>query len=138
MSREKSISAINILDRAKNYLGIKTDTELASLLNLKQNTISSWRGRGYIDLISIIKLCDGVNTDWLIYGEGRQHEKPKPEFDVNNESRRLDQMILETVKDMEIEKKRYIAEYVEREKFFWEFKKKNNGIDDYGILRKAG
>jgi len=60
MSREKLQDVIKIIERAKLVLGVKTDTELANILEIKQPTVSSWRKRGNIDLISIIKRCDNV------------------------------------------------------------------------------
>ena len=56
--------------RAKQALGLKTDTELAQILGVKHNTLSSWKKRGNIDLVSIVALCNKVNMDWLIFGRG--------------------------------------------------------------------
>lgn len=138
MSSKKLLSATKVIANAKAALKIKKDGELAELLGLSHATIASWKIRENIDLKKIVTLCNNVSADWLLYGEGTPDGKPKPEFDPQDESRRLDQMILEVIRDMDLEKKRYIAEYVEREKFFWEFKKKNAGIDDNGTMRKAG
>ena len=46
-----------ILNRIKGRFDITTDTELAELLGVKQNTISSWRSRGNIPYKKIIAFC---------------------------------------------------------------------------------
>jgi len=138
MSSKKELNVQKIIERAKECLGIKTDIELANILNINQSAVSAWKRRGNINLNSIITVCPNVSLDWLIYGEGTPYGNPKPEFDPHDESKRISQMINELVGDMPIDKKRYIAEYIEREKLFWKFKEKIDRIDDYGILRKAG
>lgn len=52
-----------VIERAKIALGVSTDTELAKLLGVKQNTISAWKTRGNIDLVSIIMLM-GHGLSW--------------------------------------------------------------------------
>ncbi len=55
-------------------MGLRTDTELADLLGIAQNTISNWRTRGSrLPLDQIIPICDerGIRVDWnyVIHGE---------------------------------------------------------------------
>lgn len=136
MSSEFSLNVKDIIGRVKKVLNADTDTKLSEILGISQAAISTWKKRGNIDLPLIFAKCKNTSLDWLIYGEGTPDGKP--EFDPNDESIRIDQMILETLRGMDTDKKRYIAEYIEREKLFWELKKKVNGIDDYGKMRKAG
>ena len=69
MQEKLSKNAINtILSRLKEYFKVRTDTELASCLEIKQNTISSWKSRGMVDLMLIISKCDNVSYDWLLKG----------------------------------------------------------------------
>ena len=47
-----------ILNEIRKYLNIKTDTEFANFLGIKQNTLSSWKARNSIDYDLIISKCD--------------------------------------------------------------------------------
>jgi len=114
MSKEKAFDVIGIIERAKKYLKIRTDTELATLLNIKQNTVSAWRKRGNIDLISVINLCANVSTDWLIYGKGSPEDGIDP----------VTKKILTMLEGMDEEQKRDVLRYVKKEKLLEELLKK--------------
>lgn len=116
MSREKSLDVQGIIDRAKQVLGISTDIELANLLGIKQNTVSSWKRRGNIDLVSIIKLCANVSTDWLIHGIGSA--------ECGMETDRTTRMINTLLKDMDEEEKRSVLKNLEKDKFITEMMEK--------------
>ncbi|MBF0227983.1 MAG: helix-turn-helix domain-containing protein [Desulfamplus sp.] len=116
MSNEKLLDVIKIIERAKECLKIKTNTELANRLNLKQNTISAWKKRGNIDLTAVITLCAtaGVSIDWLLYGKGEcglveQVDKNDPKY-----------KIVEMLDTMTEEQKRDVLKYAEKEKLFEE------------------
>lgn len=66
----KTISSKDILDRLKEALLIDTDTELADCLGIKKATLSNWRNRNSIDLPLVFSICEQINIDWLITGEG--------------------------------------------------------------------
>lgn len=70
MQEKESQNAINILGRIKEAYKIKTDTELASFLEVSQNTIPTWKKRGSVDYRLIIAKCDNINLDWLFTGDG--------------------------------------------------------------------
>lgn len=124
MSTKKSLDVENIIIRAKQAIGIKTNSELAELLGIKQNTVSSWKTRGNIDLVSIIKLCNNVSTDWLIHGIG----EPDPE---GSKYDRETQMILKMLEGMETEQKRGVLQNLEEKKFIWEMmEQKKTGTYD--------
>lgn len=108
MSREKLHDVIKIIERAKLVLGVKTDTELANTLKIKQPTVSSWRKRGNIDLISIIKCCDNVNIDWLIFGRGEMYPDGLPNTVKGKILRMLD--------DMDEDQQRDVLKSLEKEK----------------------
>lgn len=66
MQEKISRNAINlILDKLSKAIGVNTDTELANVLGVKQNTVSSWRSRGSIDFALIISKCDDIDLNWL-------------------------------------------------------------------------
>ncbi|MDR0230336.1 MAG: helix-turn-helix domain-containing protein [Flavobacteriaceae bacterium] len=52
-----------IIKRLKHLLGYKTDIELAELLNVKPNTISSWKARNTMQFEKIIDVCKNNKID---------------------------------------------------------------------------
>ncbi len=65
-----SHSVKEIIKRAEEVLGLKNDSELASFLGIKPNTISGWKKRNRIDYSLLLTKMAGVNIHWLITGEG--------------------------------------------------------------------
>lgn len=63
MQENKSQNAINIISRLKKALKIKTDIELSEFLNIKPNTISTWKKRDSVDFDSIISICELYELD---------------------------------------------------------------------------
>ena len=59
-----------IINQIKLHLGIKTDSEFAEFLGVKQPTISTWRKRNTIDYDLIITKCNNIDANWLLTGEG--------------------------------------------------------------------
>ncbi len=56
-------SVAEVIKKLKSLLGIKTDLELAKLINVKPNTISSWKSRETLQYDTIIELCKQRNID---------------------------------------------------------------------------
>lgn len=56
-------SAKGVIKRLKELLKIKTDLELATILGVKPNTISSWKKRNSLQFETIIELCKENNID---------------------------------------------------------------------------
>ena len=66
MQEKLSKNAINLIaDKLRAALNARTDTELAEILGVKQNTVSTWRSRGSIDYAAIIANSDGIDLNWL-------------------------------------------------------------------------
>lgn len=63
MQENKSQNAINVIDRLKKALKIRTDIELSEFLNIKPNTISTWKKRDSVDFDSIISICELYELD---------------------------------------------------------------------------
>jgi len=63
MQENNAQIAKNIIDRLKKTLKVETDTRLAEILNIKPNTISSWKKRNTLDYSKIIDKCVGLNID---------------------------------------------------------------------------
>ena len=51
----------DIIDYIKDVKGFETDTELAKVLDVGQNTVSTWRGKDSFPIKKIIKYCDKEN-----------------------------------------------------------------------------
>jgi hypothetical protein len=63
MQENNSQNAIKIIDRLKKSLKIKTDIELSEFLNIRPNTISTWKKRDSVDFNSIISICELYELD---------------------------------------------------------------------------
>lgn len=63
MQENNSQNANIILKRLKKSLKISTDIELSVLLNIKPNTISTWKKRNSVDYSSIIAICELYEID---------------------------------------------------------------------------
>ena len=67
MKNVKIIDIDAILDRVISHLKLKNDSELANFLDIKQQTVSSWRKRKTLDFVKIINACE-CDLNWLING----------------------------------------------------------------------
>jgi len=116
MSIENSLNANKIIQRVKDVIGIKTNYELSKVLQIKPNTISSWKKRGNIDLNKIISICEQykISTDWILYGKGG--ECVAAPNDPTNK-------IMEMLESMTDEQRRDVLKYVEKEKLLEELMK---------------
>lgn len=70
MQENNAQNAKNIISKLKTHLKVDTDTKLAEILNIKPNTISSWKKRNTLDFSKIIDICIQLNIDLnLIFNE---------------------------------------------------------------------
>lgn len=60
----------HILDRLKSQYGIKTETQLAKKLGVRQNTIGTWRRRNSLQIETLLCGFENVSPTWLLYGVG--------------------------------------------------------------------
>lgn len=63
MQDKSSQNAINVINKLKKSLKIKTDVELSEFLNIRPNTISTWKKRNSVDYDSIISICELYELD---------------------------------------------------------------------------
>jgi|SRR5690606_11827689 len=72
-----SQNANNLIDRLKQELSIKKDKELCELLDIKHNTLSSWRKRDSIDFNKVIAICEskGLDLNFIFFDEFNEEEK---------------------------------------------------------------
>lgn len=59
-----------IINRLKEILKTDKIKDVAEYLEVKPNTLSSWKARNTIDYELIFSKCDGVNFQWLLTGKG--------------------------------------------------------------------
>ncbi|MBB1149615.1 MULTISPECIES: helix-turn-helix domain-containing protein [unclassified Myroides] len=57
------LDANDVISRLKHLLGLKTDLELANLLEIKPNTLSSWKIRAMVRYDKIIEVCTKYKID---------------------------------------------------------------------------
>ncbi|WP_306353266.1 helix-turn-helix domain-containing protein [Flavobacterium sp. '19STA2R22 D10 B1'] len=77
MQENNSLNANLILKRLKKTLKINTDIELSTILNIKPNTISTWKKRNSLDYPSIIAICELYDVDLNKILLGREDYKKK-------------------------------------------------------------
>ena len=74
-----------IINQIKLHLGIKTDSEFAEFLGVKQPTISTWRKRNTIDYDLIITKCNNIDANWLLTGEGEMLKSENTSTETSKE-----------------------------------------------------
>ncbi|MDB5131794.1 MAG: hypothetical protein JWR02_1543 [Mucilaginibacter sp.] len=78
-SKETKATVNQILDRLKQVLSVKTDTQLGNMLLVKANTVSSWRDRNSMDFTRIFAICERENIDlnYIIFDKTNISEEVK-------------------------------------------------------------
>ena len=68
----KDVFFLDVLSRMKEVKGYKREKEIAKALNLKQNTLSTYKNRNSIPYEQLVAYCEenGINIRWLLIGEG--------------------------------------------------------------------
>lgn len=75
-----------LIERAKRLRGFRYDAELAALLNISDNTVSTWRKRGAIPAKYLFAIAKDTNQtiDWLVFGESiKQNMDISISYDMN-------------------------------------------------------
>lgn len=76
MQENNSLNANLILKKLKKSLKISTDIQLSEFLNIKPNTISTWKKRNSLDYASIISICELYEIDLNhIFFEQKNNQK---------------------------------------------------------------
>jgi len=86
----RKIFAADVLNRLIPSLGLKTDSDLAKLLDTAPSTISSWRKRNSVPFAICAKFAEehGWSLDWLMFGEGTAQGPPTTNSQVVAENPR--------------------------------------------------
>jgi hypothetical protein len=79
----KNANIDDIFERIKNIKDLRTDVELANFLEVKKNTISSWKSRKRIPYERLFTMCDRekFNFTWVLTGEGNRYIKSTRDSD---------------------------------------------------------
>lgn len=74
-----SQKANNLIERLKSELSIKKDKDLCILLDIKHNTLSTWKKRDTLDFNKILALCEEHNLDlnYIFFEEENLLEQPE-------------------------------------------------------------
>jgi uncharacterized protein YjcR len=72
-----SQKANNLIERLKSELNIKKDKDLCELLDIKHNTLSTWKKRDTLDFNKIINLCEKHNLglNYIFFEEEEENVK---------------------------------------------------------------
>ncbi len=84
MQENNSQNAIIIIDRLKNLLEIKSDSALAEFLNIRPNTLSTWKSRNSVDYSAIIEVCKlyEIDLNFLFLGQSQNVSKAEIGFSL--------------------------------------------------------
>jgi len=66
-----------IINRLKDFFQLKNETEVAKLLNVEQNTLSSWKKRDKIpyERLDEIALQNKISIEWILSGKNTDVQK---------------------------------------------------------------
>ena len=79
MQEKKSEIGKIIIGRLKKAFNLKTDTELANMLELSYSTLATWKTADKIDILRIYDKISELNINWLLSGNGNMYIDEKPE-----------------------------------------------------------
>ncbi|WP_257008550.1 LexA family transcriptional regulator [Flavobacterium agri] len=63
MQEKNSQNANDVINRLKLLLKLKTDIQLSEFLNIRPNTISTWKKRNSLDYETVISICELYELD---------------------------------------------------------------------------
>ncbi|SFW38102.1 Bacteriophage CI repressor helix-turn-helix domain-containing protein [Sinomicrobium oceani] len=63
LKRDYNVDVTLLLKKLKSHLGIHTNIELSRVLDVKPNTISTWKRRNSLDYELIISICNMLDID---------------------------------------------------------------------------
>ncbi|HLV51476.1 MAG TPA: helix-turn-helix domain-containing protein [Flavobacterium sp.] len=85
-----------IINRLKSALNIENDSDLASFLGIKPNTLSNWKTRNNIDYDLIFTKCESLDFHWLITGIERK-------LDLQNKPGEIEKRLLELLNEKDLQ-----------------------------------
>ncbi|MDD2640599.1 MAG: helix-turn-helix domain-containing protein [Arcobacteraceae bacterium] len=96
----------NLIDRLKDCLDIKNDSDIAKMLDMPQNTLSGQITRNSLkfetfEILHKIMLENNLSTNWIIYGIKNDHTSNKSIID------NIEQELIQDIKKLSIKRKEY-------------------------------
>ncbi len=82
MQTKKSSKAKKIIDAVVAFKKLKNYAALAEILNVAPSTISTWIDRDKVNADKIFRVCEGINYDFLLTGEGQIAATPAPQKEI--------------------------------------------------------
>jgi len=76
--KDRNLRDLNqIINRLKDFFQLKNETEVAKLLNVEQNTLSSWKKRDKIpyERLDEIALQNKISIEWILSGDSTDMQK---------------------------------------------------------------
>lgn len=81
-----------IINRIKQKFELKSDTQVAKLLNVEQNTLSSWKKRDKIpyEKLDELALNNNISIEWILSGKERdsKYDELINNFELLNEEKK--------------------------------------------------
>lgn len=81
-----------IINRIKQKFELKSDTQVAKLLNVEQNTLSSWKKRDKIpyEKLDQLALNYDISIEWILSGKERdsKYDELLNNFELLNEEKK--------------------------------------------------
>lgn len=95
-----------VVRRLKQTTGASSDADLAKILDVSPQTLSSWKSRDRVPYALCVDLAlrEGVSLDWLLLGEGdplRATSLSMPDPDENGRARLVDRLLALTPSDLQ-------------------------------------
>lgn len=75
INNDTLLNVQEIVKRAKEFMGFKTDLELAQYLGIARSTLSNWMNRNSIDYPLILEKMKNVDYNWLFTGRGKPEKR---------------------------------------------------------------
>lgn len=97
-----------ILNKIKDSYQFKSDTEFASFLGIRPQTLSNWMTRNTFDIDIVYTKCVGINADFLLSGIGKVFKSKADEVENYNNSEPLN---IFKMKTDQIQEKQFIPLY---------------------------
>ncbi|MAT89502.1 MAG: hypothetical protein CMC35_02315 [Flavobacteriaceae bacterium] len=88
-------SAITVIERIKNELLLTSDKALCKLLDIKPNTLSTWKKRDTLDFNKVIALCNErqLNLNYIFFGEERETQ-PTEDVTLKSDSHQQKRLLV--------------------------------------------
>lgn len=98
-----------LISRLKIYFKVEADKELAQYLGVSATNLSNWKKRRTFDFDVIFTKCEGINLNWLFFGEGdplRGVNKAPPGESIENPN---DSLLINALRENIETQRRYIS-----------------------------